>query len=222
MGTSLRIAASLASAPLDHLSQVISELEHAGVDEIHFDVEDGTFVPMISLGIKIIGDLRSSTNLPFDVHLMMTDPEWILPEVVKRGANRISIHYEACAYPRRTLREITSLGVQAGIAFNPSTPLPELSYLLPYLSFVVILTTEPEKGSGPFLMEILRKICVGKNKTGGDDFEWVVDGGVRPEYIQEIAASGANTVVVGRAIFEGGRIAGNVAALRAAYQGHNT
>jgi ribulose-phosphate 3-epimerase len=212
----LRIAASLANAPLEHLSQVIFELEQAGVDAIHFDIEDGTFVPAMTLGTKIIGDLRPFTNLPFDVHLMMVRSEWILPEVVRMGANRVSVHYEACAYPRRILQEIVALGAQAGIALNPSTQLPDLSYLLPYLSFVVVLTTEPEAGSGLFLREVLKKVCAGKGLPGLEKVEWVVDGGVRSENIKQIAAAGTDTVVIGRAIFEDRRIAENVSALRAA------
>jgi ribulose-phosphate 3-epimerase len=214
----LRIAASLANAPLEHLSQVISELEQAGVDEIHFDIEDGTFVPAMTLGTKIIGDLRPFTNLPFDVHLMMVKPEWILPEVVRMGANRICVHYEACAYPRRVLQEIVTLGAQAGIALNPSTQLPDLSYLLPYLSFVLVLTTEPETGSSLFLREVLKKVSTGKKSPGLEKVEWVVDGGVRSENLKEIAESGTDRVVIGRAIFEDCRIAENISALRAALQ----
>ena len=91
----LRIAPSLASAPTPHLSQVIADLETAGADYIHFDVEDGSFTPVMTLGTKIIADLRPLTRLPFDLHLMMVNPEWILPELVAHGANRISVHYEA-------------------------------------------------------------------------------------------------------------------------------
>jgi ribulose-phosphate 3-epimerase len=212
----LRIAASLASAPLADLSQVLSELGQAGVDEIHFDVEDGTFVPAMTLGTKVIGDLRPFSNLPFDIHLMMVNPEWILPEVVRRGADRVSVHYEACAYPRRILQEIVALGAQAGIALNPSTQLPDLSYLLPYLSFVLVLTTEPETGNGLFLREVLKKVSAGKRSPGLEKVEWVVDGGVRSENIKQIAAAGTDMVVIGRAIFEDQRIAENVSALRAA------
>ncbi|MDH5508432.1 MAG: ribulose-phosphate 3-epimerase, partial [Anaerolineae bacterium] len=147
---SIRIAASLASAPMDRLGQVVKDLELSGVDYIHFDVEDGVFVPVMTLGTRLIQNLRNLTDLPFDVHLMMVDPEWLLPDLVKFGANRISVHYEACRYPRRVLRHIAALGASPGLAINPATPLPDLSYLLPYLSFVVILTTEPEFPDCPF------------------------------------------------------------------------
>jgi ribulose-phosphate 3-epimerase len=212
----LRIAPSLASALMDQLGQTIVDLEKAGADYIHFDIEDGSFVPVMNLGVKLIPDLRRWTRLPFDVHLMMVNPEWILPEIIAGGANRISVHYEACPYPRRVLRHIKTLGAEAGIAFNPATPLPDLTYLLPYLSFVVILTTEPERPDCPFLPEVLEKVRIGRQAGGLEGIEWVVDGAVTPQNLPEIIQAGAHTVVVGRAIFQGGNIKENLAALRAA------
>ena len=213
---SIHISPSMAAAPMDRLGQVILELEKAGADSIHFDIEDGSFVPVMTLGTRIIRDLRPLTRLPFDVHLMMVTPEWILPELVAHGANRISVHYEACPYPRRVLRQIVSLGAQAGIAFNPATPLPDLKYLSPYLSFVVILTTEPEIPDCPFLPEVLDKVREGRQVQGQEGIEWVVDGGVTAENLSHIVEAGADTVVVGRAVFNEGKIFENMAALRAA------
>ena len=128
------------------MADVLSALESAGADYIHIDIEDGTFVPMMTLGTKLIPDLRPLTSLPFDVHLMMVNPEWIIPQLVSWGADRIAIHLEACPYPRRTLGLIDQLGAQAGLALNPVTPLPDLTYLAPYLKFVILLSTEPETG----------------------------------------------------------------------------
>lgn len=209
-----RLAPSLAAAPIDRLSQVMVEFERAGVDYLHFDIEDGAFVPAMRLGTKIIADLRPLSKLPFDVHLMMVNPEWVLPEVIKFGADRIATHYEASAYPRRVLHKIVSLGAQAGIALNPTTPLPDLRYLLPYLSFIVILTTEPEVPDGPFLSEILNKVRTGKKSPGLAGLEWVVDGGVDSGNILEVVRAGADTIVVGRALFNGPAIADTIAALR--------
>jgi ribulose-phosphate 3-epimerase len=213
---SLRISPSLAAAPLDRLGQVVLELEKAGADYIHFDIEDGSFVPVMTLGTKIIPDMRSFTKLPFDVHLMMVNPEWILPELVRSGADRVSVHYEACPYPRRVLRQIASLGATAGIAFNPATPIPDLAYLSPYLSFVVVLTTEPEIPDCPFLLEVLEKVRVGKQVEGLDGIEWVVDGGINAENLSQVINAGADTVVIGRSIFKEDKISENLAALRAA------
>ena len=213
---SLRIAASLASAPMARLGQVIEELETAQVDIIHFDIEDGSFVPVMNLGTKIIADLRPLTRLPFDVHLMMVNPEWLLPDLVRFGAQRISVHYEACPYPRRVLRQIVSLGAQAGIAFNPATGLPDLDYLLPYLSYIVILTSEPEIPDCPFLPEILEKVRQGKKISSLQGLQWVADGGIKPDNLGEVAQAGVDTVVVGRSLFAQDRIVENVHRLRAA------
>ncbi len=212
----IRISPSLASSPLDRLGATVAELEASGADSLHFDIEDGSFVPAMTLGTKIIADLRPYTQMIFDVHLMMLNPEWLLADLAKNGANRISVHYEACAYPRRILRQIASLGVSAGLALNPATPLPVLSYLNPYLSFVVILTTEPENPDCPFLPETLDKVRVGKVTPGLEHVEWVVDGGIQPENIVQAAQAGADTVVVGRAVFTEGEISRNIRALRQA------
>ena len=212
----LRISPSLASAPLEHLSKVVIELESAGADMIHFDIEDGSFVPVMTLGTKVIRDARPFTRLPFDVHLMMVNPEWILPEVISAGANRVSVHYEACPYPRRILRQIVSLGAQAGIAFNPATPIPDLRYLLPYLSFVLVLTTEPEIPDALFLPEITERLREGRQGAGLEKVEWVVDGGIHPGNLAQVMQAGADTIVAGRSVFQDGRIRENLAALRAA------
>jgi len=203
---------------MERLGGVVKDLEISGADCIHFDIADGSFVPVISLGTKLIGDLRGLTELPFDVHLMMVDPEWILPKLVESGANRISVHFEACPYPRRVLRQIVSLGAEAGIAFNPATPIPDLVYLLPYLSFVVVLTTEPENQDCPFLPGILEKVRQGVATKGLKGIEWMVEGGIDEYNVAQVAEAGVDTVVVGQRIFKEGQIAQNMAALREALE----
>ncbi len=210
----VKISPSLASAPTDRLGEVVRELEQAGADYIHFDVEDGSFVPVMTLGTKMIRDLRPLSKLPFDVHLMMREPEWLLPEVIAYGADRVSVHLEACRYPRRVLRQIVDLGAAAGLALNPATPLPDLGFLSPYLSFLIILTTEPEGPDCPFLPPVLEKVRQGKKDPELKALEWVVDGGVNPENIARIVQAGANTVVVGRGAFQGGMIQKNLQSLR--------
>ena len=214
--TGLRVSASLASAPLDRLGDVVDELEAAGVDMIHFDVEDGSFVPVMTLGTKIIGDLRPRTKLPFDVHLMMVQPEWIIPQLVDLGADRVAVHFEACPYPKRTLGMIAGAGAVAGLAFNPATPIPDLRYLAPDLSFVIVLTTEPEMTDPAFIPSALTKLAPGDARQVPGGVEWVVDGGVTPANADTIRTSGADTVVVGRSLFQGGSLSANLQALRAA------
>jgi len=214
----VKIAPSLAAAPLDRLGDVVLELDRAGADYIHIDIEDGSFVPVMTLGTKIISDLRPYTKLPFDLHLMMLNPEWILPQLVEQGADRIAIHLEACAYPRRTLGMIDRLGAVPGVALNPLTPLPDLRYLAPYLHFVILLTTEPEDVNCPFLPEILDKLRSGKQSPGLEKLEWVIDGGVGPGNLAEVVLAGADTVVVGRSTFQGDDISVNISRMRTIIQ----
>jgi ribulose-phosphate 3-epimerase len=209
-----RIAPSLASISYLDLQPSLIALEESGVDYLHFDLEDGHFVPLMTLGTKLITDLRPLSKLPFDVHLMIQEPEWIIPELISAGADRISIHPEACLYPRRVLRQIKEGGKAPGLAINPVTPLPDLQYLSPYLEFLVILTTEPEGPDCPYLPEVLEKVRQGKKDPYLRDLEWVVDGGVSPDNIKDVIQAGADTVVVGRAVFQDGKIRENISRLR--------
>ncbi len=216
----VRLVPSLASAPMAHLAQVVADLERMGVEMLHFDLEDGHFVPLMTLGTRLIGELRPLTALPFDVHLMVDNPDVLIPEVAALGADTISIHYEACPYPRRTLRQIKELGKQAGLAFNPKTSLPPLEYLLPHLDFILILTTEPELPDCPFLPQILSKVRAAAvfAREHGLALGVTADGGIGPENITEVVEAGANTIVAGRSIFQGGEITANVQRLRHAVE----
>lgn len=209
-----RFSVSLAAAPQTHLAQVVAELEAASAEMLHLDIEDGRFVPMMNLGTKLITDLRLLTKLTFDVHLMMVDPEWILPELAAYGADRIAVHWEACAYPRRVLRKIKDLGIQAGLAFNPATPLGDLAQLRPYLDYVILLSTEPEGPDAPFLPGVLRKLETGRNQAGLESIEWVLDGGIKAEVMPQIAKADVDTVVVGRAVFASGTPGASLERLR--------
>ncbi|HEY59327.1 MAG TPA: ribulose-phosphate 3-epimerase [Anaerolineae bacterium] len=212
----MKISASLASAPLDKLGWAIGELEKAGINKIHFDVEDGSFVPVMTLGTKIIKDLRPLIDLPFDVHLMMNNPEWIIEEIVDYGADSISVHWEACPYPRRTLHIIKETGVKAGIAFNPATSLPDLAFLKPYLDYVLILSSEPELPDAPFISDTLHKITLGRKNQNSDGIEWVIDGGINLSNIREVTDAYPDMIVIGRAIFKHDAIIDNLLDLRKA------
>ena len=212
----MKISASLASAPLDKLGWAIGELEKAGINIIHFDVEDGSFVPVMTLGTKIIKDLRPFTDLPFYVHLMMNNPEWIIKKIVGYGADSISVHWEACPYPRRTLHIIKENGIKAGIAFNPATSLPDLAFLKPYLDYILVLSSEPELPDAPFISETLQKILLGRKNQNLDGIEWMVDGGINISNIQEVIDAFPDVIVMGRAIFKHNAIVDNLLELRKA------
>lgn len=207
----IKLAPSLVSAPMDNLRRTVQELEAAGADLLHFDIEDGSFVPEINLGIKIIRDLRQMTKLPFDVHLMMNNPEWLIPRLAEYGADMVSVHFEACSYPRRTLGIIKGHGLQAGLAFNPKTPVPPLRQYAPYLDFVLILTTEPEQNC-PFLASVLDKVAAGRQQAPG--LMWIVDGGITADNVGLAGEAGADLVVSGRAVFANGQIRENIARIK--------
>ena len=209
-----KISPSIVSCSLANLEVAIRELEEAGADNIHFDIEDGSFVPAMGLGTRLIETTRALTKLPLDVHLMMNNPEWIIPELARYGADRVSVHYEACPYPRRTLGLIVSHGMQAGLAFNPATPIPPLQFCLPYLSYVVVLTSDPEIADCAMLLPVLEKVAAGKSQPGLEGIEWVVDGGVTIENAGQVWAAGADTIVAGRGIFRDGSIRENIRKMR--------
>lgn len=215
------IAPSLAAVPMAHLADTVAKLEQAGVDMLHFDLEDGHFVPVMTLGTRLIGELRPLTQLPFDVHLMVSNPESIIPEVARLGANSIACHYEATPYPRRTLRQIKRLGKKAGLAFNPKTLLPDLDYLLACLDYVVVLTTEPEFPDCPFLPAVLSKVqaIAAFAQVRRPQLDIMVDGGIDASNAAIAVAAGATTLVSGRGIFYQDRIMENVQRLRAAAEG---
>lgn len=207
----IQIGISLAPAPMMDLRSVVDAINATPASSIHFDIEDGVFVREMTLGTRIIGQLRPFTSLRFDVHLMVIAPERIIPLVVKLGANRVSVHWEACEYPLRTLSAIRDLGASAGLAFNPRTTLPPLDYLIPSLDFVNVLSTEGNDDYCPFIPQVLGKVEQIKKHFGNIHCE--VDGGITAGNIDQVARSGADTAVVGRYVFRDGDLAGNIQSL---------
>ncbi len=206
----VKISPSIASTSFLDLVKTVKKLEAGGADYLHFDIEDGSFVKEMRLGVKVIQDLRAITALPFDVHLMMVDPEWIIPVLSKIGIEMLSVHYEATEYPRRVLGMIHDAGMQAGLAFNPKTPIGDLTIYFPYLQFVNILTTEPEVNNCTYLPQVLEKVRQIKANKTTQGLVCEVDGGFTSENIGDAVAVGADIVVAGRGIFMNGNIEENI------------
>lgn len=204
----IKISPSLVSISILNIADTIKRLEKIKIDYLHFDIEDGYFVREMNLGIKIIKDIRKFTTLPLDVHLMMVDPEWIIPELAKIGVNMLSFHFEATHYPRRVLKMIDKFGIHPGLAFNPKTSIPDLKQYNPYLHFVNVLTTEPELGGGVFLPDVLKKITFIKENF--NDLECEVDGGITLDNYQEVINVGTDIIVSGRGIFSNANFEENI------------
>lgn len=196
-----RISVSIAAAPLLELSRTLEAIHRSQAEMLHFDVEDGLFVPGITTGMKIIEELRPHSALPFDVHLMVTHPESYVPDLIKMGADRIAVHWEACRYPLRTLGIIKECGAMAGFAFNPATPIPDLAYCLPVLDFVNVLSTEPIPKNCEFIPQAAAKMKAARPAYSQTAIEWEIDGGINRANYRPVLEAGADILVIGRAIF---------------------
>lgn len=199
----VKIAPSLLSADFADLKEELRKIELGGADYIHLDVMDGIFVPNITFGPPVIKKIRKVTKLPFDVHLMIDKPERYIKDFVEAGADLITVHEEATIHLHRTIQEIKSYGVKAGVSLNPSTPLGNIEYILEDLDLVLIMTVNPGFGGQSFIKSMenkireLRKIIDERNL----DIILQVDGGVKLENAKDILEYGADLLVVGSDIF---------------------
>ena len=179
------------------------ELERAGVDALHFDVMDGQFVPNISIGFPILEAVRSATSLPIDVHLMINNPEQYIDTFIDKGANKLSVHYEATPHIHRIIQRIKNRGVEAGVVINPGTPISALDTLLDEVDYVLIMSVNPGFGGQKFIPSSLRKIAQLKEqrKQRELDFKIEVDGGVNAETAAQVIEAGADWLVAGSYFF---------------------
>lgn len=200
----VRIAPSILSADLTCLSQVVAEVAGAGADWIHVDVMDGHFVPNLTFGMPIVAALRRITRLPLDVHLMIEAPERYLEAFARAGADRLIVHVEACPHLHRVIHEIRRMGLRAGVALNPATPLSALEEILPDVDQVLIMTVNPGFGGQAFIERMLEKVrrARGMIDALGRPIELEVDGGVGPGNAPALVAAGATVLVAGASIFE--------------------
>ena len=214
----IKIAPSIAAANLLQLGDELKKLEHAAVDAIHFDVMDGHFVPLLTIGVPILEQVRSATQLHLDVHIMVTNPDDVLDDYLKAGADTLSFHIEAARHAHRLCTRIKQAGKRAGIALNPATHWQNIEFLLPELDQVTIMTVNPGYSRQQHLTTMHSKIrefadfCRAQNYA----IDIVVDGGVSLANAGALAKLGATTLVAGGAVFNGGSTIDAVKALRKA------
>jgi ribulose-phosphate 3-epimerase len=199
----IKVAPSILSADFSKLGDEIRKVEQY-VDMIHIDVMDGHFVPNLTIGPPIVRSLRVQTKLPFDVHLMVEKPDYLIDSFIDAGANIITVHAEASTHLHRTIGEIKKKGLRAGVALNPATPLSVLENVLTDIDMVLIMTVNPGFAGQQFIKSMLPKIKRLKETIdrAGLDVDIQVDGGMNAETVRQVIASGANVIVAGSYIYE--------------------
>ncbi len=199
----IKLAPSILSADFSNLAESVRQVEDAGCEYLHIDVMDGHFVPNITFGAVVFKNLRQKSNMVFDCHLMIENPDLYLEDFAKAGADVITVHQEACTHLHRTVAHIKELGCKAGVSLNPATPLETLEYILPDLDMVLIMSVNPGFGGQSFIPQSLEKIKKLKQiiDEKGYHIDIQVDGGVSPKNIAEVVQAGATILVAGSAIF---------------------
>jgi len=211
-----KIAPSILSADFGRLAEEIAAVEAAGADWIHIDVMDGHFVPNITIGPGVVASLRKTTKLPFDVHLMIENPDQYIEAFAAAGSDVLTVHVEAARHLNRTLNRIRELGVKAGVSLNPATPLGLIEPVLNDLDLLLIMTVNPGFGGQKFIGSVLPKIKNAKEMLShlAPQVLIEVDGGVNLDNIQSIADAGADVLVAGAAVFGSGDYAGTIGAMK--------
>lgn len=212
----IKMAPSILSADFARLLEDVKKVERAGCEYLHIDVMDGHFVPNITLGPAIVKSLRKDVNMVFDAHLMIENSDNYIKDFVDAGCDMIVVHEEACTHLHRTIQNIKSFNVKAGVALNPATPIENIKYILNDIDMVLIMTVNPGFGGQSFIGTMIDKIKELKALIDekGLDVDIQVDGGIKPSNVNEVVKAGANVIVAGSAIFNSDDIEATVKEFR--------
>jgi ribulose-phosphate 3-epimerase len=213
-----KISPSLLSADFSALGKAVIGMTEAGADYLHLDIMDGHFVPNITIGSAVVKDLRPHSVLPFDVHLMIENPDGYIEAFADAGSDIITVHAEACTHLHRTVQFIKSLGKKAGVSIVPTTSESVLDYILPELDLVLVMSVNPGFGGQAFISSQLDKIRTLREMIdrSGKSIDLEVDGGITEANAKEVVEAGADVLVAGSASFKGGesQYFRNISALR--------
>lgn len=198
-----KLSPSILSADFSQLGKQVALIERGGADLIHVDVMDGHFVPNISFGAAVMKSVRESTNLNFDVHLMIEEPDLYIDDFLTDKTEYITVHQEACRHLHRTIGHIKSLGIKAGVSLNPATPIETLTEIISDVDLILLMSVNPGFGGQKFIQGTLDKIrrLSEMRKSTGTGFMIEVDGGVNLENAASLIEAGADILVAGSAVF---------------------
>lgn len=199
----IKVAPSILSSDFSHLAEEIQTIQSAGADMVHIDVMDGSFVPNITIGSPVVKSLRNTTNLDFDVHLMIEHPETQIDAFVDSGADIVTFHVEATRHAHRVIQQIKSRGVRAGIAVNPGTSLAMIEEVLGDVDMVLVMTVNPGFGGQRFIDSQLDKVHMLYHtiEDMGYECDIEVDGGINAKTSELVREAGANILVAGSAVY---------------------
>jgi ribulose-phosphate 3-epimerase len=199
-----RLAPSILSADFGRLSQQIQMVAEAGAEMIHVDIMDGHFVPNLTIGPVVVEWIRPTTSIPYDVHLMIEEPDRYIPAFAKAGANLISVHLEACWHLNRTIQLIRSVSCGPGVVLNPSSPVELLEDTLQDVDYVLLMSVNPGFGGQKFISSVLRKVekLRSMREKSGLSFAIEIDGGLTLKNLRETVQAGADWIVAGSSVFQ--------------------